>query len=67
MTEEAKISPFFSALQERFMAFQWHGDTFSIPPGAKRLASTVAAIRWLKAHTFKMPAPFGPDTPIRES
>ncbi len=42
LTEEAKSFPVFSGLSERFMAFQWHGDTFSIPPGARRLASSEA-------------------------
>ena len=42
LTEETKDSPVFSALPGRFMAFQWHGDTFSIPPGARRLATSEA-------------------------
>ena len=42
MAKEAKSSPIFSAMPEHFMAFQWHRDTFSIPPGAMRLASSEA-------------------------
>ena len=34
LTPEAAASPVFSTLPERFTAFHWHGDTFSIPPGA---------------------------------
>lgn len=29
-------------LPERFWAFHWHGDTFSVPPGAVHLASSTA-------------------------
>ena len=32
----------FDALPERFAALHWHGDTFAIPPGALRLASSEA-------------------------
>lgn len=35
---DAKSSPVLSVLPEKFMAFHWHGDTFAIPPGARRLA-----------------------------
>ena len=44
LTEEAKSSAFFSTLPEQLMAFQWHGDTFSIPPGARCLASSEACL-----------------------
>lgn len=30
----------FSALPREMLVFQWHGDTFSIPPGAVHLASS---------------------------
>jgi GMP synthase-like glutamine amidotransferase len=39
MTPEAKTSPMFGSMPEEVAAFQWHGDTFTIPPGAKKLAS----------------------------
>jgi GMP synthase (glutamine-hydrolysing) len=39
-TEEASASPVFSRFPQRVPAFHWHGDTFSIPPGAVRLAES---------------------------
>ena len=34
LTPGAAASPVFSTLPHQFTAFHWHGDTFSIPPGA---------------------------------
>ncbi len=42
LTPEAARSPAFRSLPPEFTAFQWHGDTFSIPPGARKLASSEA-------------------------
>ncbi len=42
LTEEGQASPAFSALPDRFPALHWHGDTFSIPPGASRMAESDA-------------------------
>ncbi len=42
LTPEAKQSPAFKSLPPEFTAFHWHGDTFSIPPGAKCMASSEA-------------------------
>ncbi len=42
LTKEARNSSIFSSLPEKFIAFHWHGDTFRIPPGAKRIAESEA-------------------------
>jgi len=42
MADEAQHSPIFQALPSEFLAFQWHGDTFSIPSGARKLAYSEA-------------------------
>jgi GMP synthase-like glutamine amidotransferase len=38
LTTEGKTDPVFSGFPDRFPVVQWHGDTFSIPPGARHLA-----------------------------
>ena len=40
LTEAAKTDPAFNALPNEVEVFQWHGDTFDIPKGAVRLASS---------------------------
>lgn len=40
LTGAGKKSPLFAGFPERFPVVQWHGDTFSIPDGAKHLASS---------------------------
>ncbi|MBI4745934.1 MAG: gamma-glutamyl-gamma-aminobutyrate hydrolase family protein [Deltaproteobacteria bacterium] len=40
LTDEAKIDPAFKGLPKEIEVFQWHGDTFDIPQGAVRLASS---------------------------
>lgn len=42
LTKDAKSSKVFSGFKDRFIAFHWHGDTFDIPAGAKRIAGTEA-------------------------
>jgi GMP synthase-like glutamine amidotransferase len=42
LTAEARDSRIFRALPESFVAFHWHGDTFSIPPGSVRIAESQA-------------------------
>jgi len=34
--------PLLNGIPSEFTAFLWHGDTFSIPPGARRIASSEA-------------------------
>jgi GMP synthase (glutamine-hydrolysing) len=38
LTADAARDPVFSAAPASFPAFQWHGDTFELPPGAVQLA-----------------------------
>lgn len=40
LTPESEESHVFSALPKTFTAFHWHGDTFSIPPGCRRMAES---------------------------
>lgn len=42
LTKDAKSSKVFSGFKDRFIAFHWHGDTFDIPTGAKRITETEA-------------------------
>jgi GMP synthase-like glutamine amidotransferase len=40
LTREARNPSIFSSLPCTFTAFHWHGDTFKIPQGAKRIAQS---------------------------
>jgi GMP synthase (glutamine-hydrolysing) len=42
LTPEGVTDPLFSALPRTFPTLQWHGDTFDLPDGATRLASSPA-------------------------
>ena len=42
LTDEGRASEVFQGFPGEFLAFHWHGDTFSFPRGAERLAETVA-------------------------
>ncbi len=42
LTREARDSPIFGTFPGTFTAFHWHGDTFKIPPGARRIAQSEA-------------------------
>src|SRR3954452_23092444 len=43
VTREGSADPLFSGLGGRFEVFQWHTDSFSLPKGAVRLASSSTA------------------------
>jgi GMP synthase (glutamine-hydrolysing) len=53
LTEAARRDPAFAHLPPELVTFQWHGDTFTLPRGATRLASSHEyrnqAFRWGKA------------------
>jgi GMP synthase-like glutamine amidotransferase len=40
LTREAKSSPIFRTLPNKFITFHWHGDTFEIPLGATKIAES---------------------------
>jgi GMP synthase (glutamine-hydrolysing) len=42
LTDAARSDPVFSGLPEDLLTFQWHGDTFDLPPGAILLAGSPA-------------------------
>jgi GMP synthase (glutamine-hydrolysing) len=42
LTEEGRRDPVFGELPAAFPSLQWHGDTFDLPEGAVRLASSPA-------------------------
>jgi GMP synthase-like glutamine amidotransferase len=40
----ARDDPVLSALPDTFRSFQWHSDTFTLPPGAAHLATSAVAL-----------------------
>ena len=40
LTAEGRADPLFAGLDDRLVSLQWHGDTFDLPAGAVRLASS---------------------------
>ncbi len=42
LTEEGKSLKIFDGLPQQFAAFHWHGDTYELPVGARRLARSEA-------------------------
>ncbi len=52
LTEQGDRDPIFSGMPKRFSSFQWHGDSFDLPPEAVHLARTgtcpYQAFRWGK-------------------
>lgn len=54
LTDDALSDPVFAGLPRRLVTLQWHGDTFDLPEGAVRLASSPAyanqAFRFRRAY-----------------
>jgi len=42
LTDEGRADPVFGQVQRDLVTLQWHGDTFDLPAGAVRLASSPA-------------------------
>jgi GMP synthase (glutamine-hydrolysing) len=42
LTHEGRVDPVFAGLESGLVTLQWHGDTFDLPEGAVRLASSPA-------------------------
>lgn len=42
LTDEGRADPVFAGFDERLVTLQWHGDTFDLPEGGVRLASSPA-------------------------
>jgi GMP synthase-like glutamine amidotransferase len=40
LSPEGRLDPLLLGIPESFEAFHWHGDTFTLPPGAVRLAGS---------------------------
>jgi GMP synthase-like glutamine amidotransferase len=40
LTPEGHLDPLLLGLPQEFNVFHWHGDTFTLPPGAQRLAGS---------------------------
>ena len=53
LTEAGRADPVLSAAGPEFRSFEWHSDTFTLPPGAAQLAANPAvpmqAYRWGRA------------------
>ena len=54
LTEAARSDPVFAGMPPEFLTMQWHGDTFELPDGAVRLATSAAypnqSFRWRNAY-----------------
>jgi GMP synthase-like glutamine amidotransferase len=50
LTESGRMDPLLLGLPDEFDAFHWHGDTFTLPPGAKLLAGSA----WYPHQVFRV-------------
>ncbi len=42
LTAGGRADPLLAGIDDRFQAFQWHNDSFAVPPPAQHLARSVA-------------------------
>ena len=42
LTEQGRLDPLLMGLPDQFNAFHWHGDTFTLPAYAQRLAESAS-------------------------
>ncbi|MHB8707569.1 MAG: type 1 glutamine amidotransferase [Desulfuromonadales bacterium] len=40
LTGAGSADPLFAGISQRFRAYQWHNDSFTVPPGARHLAAS---------------------------
>jgi GMP synthase-like glutamine amidotransferase len=65
LTDEGRADPVFGGLDSGLATLQWHGDTFDLPDGAVRLASSPAyanqAFRFERAYGVQFHLEVSPD------
>lgn len=54
MTPEGLAEPVLAGFPDSFYAFHWHGDTFSVPPGAVHAASSAACANQAFVYNHKV-------------
>ena len=55
LTAEGRADPVLSQLPARFPIFQWHSDTFTLPPGAVHLAVSYTHLDVYKRQLYERP------------
>ena len=55
LTKAAELDEVFGGLPSQFEVFQWHGDTYGLPPGATNLVTS----EWYENQAFRWNRAFG--------